>query len=213
MLEVVTPDLYPHYRDELHDMYRLRARVFRDRLGWEVRVCNGEERDEFDELGPLYVLALDEERRVVGSSRLLPTTGPYMLRDVFGQLMEGRPDFQNPLVFEWSKFAIDNRAMATGGLNSIKRTTHEFFCGIAEYCLLRGLREVVTVYDTRIARMLPRIGCQPDWQSQPRVIGDCAAYAAQFRVTPGMLLAMRVAGGLRGAVVGYLPEAPANKAA
>ncbi len=213
MLEVVTPDLYPHYRDELRDMHRLRARVFRDRLGWQVEVRDGEERDEFDELGPIYFLALDAERRVLGSSRLLPTTGPYMLRDVFGELMEGRPAFHNSLVFEWSKFAIDNRATAAGGLSSIKRTTHEFFCGIAEYCLLRGLREVVTVYDARIARMLPRIGCQPDWQSESRVIGGCPAFAAQFRVTPGMLLSMRVAGGLRGAVIGYLPEAPDKEAA
>lgn len=30
------------------EMYKLRARVFQDRMGWDVKVRNGREMDEFD---------------------------------------------------------------------------------------------------------------------------------------------------------------------
>ena len=213
MLEVVTPDLYPLYRDELRAMYRLRARVFHDRLGWQVVVRDGEERDEFDELGPIYLLALDGKRRVLGSSRLLPTTGPHMLPDVFDQLLDGGPAVRDPLVFEWSKFAIDNIGMSGGGLSAVKRQTHAFFCGIAEFCLMSRIRQVVTVYDARIARMLPRIGCRAVWQSRPQRIGKTTAYAASFEVTPGLLARMRAAGGLSGPTLHLLPESVSAKAA
>ena len=45
----------------LDDMFRLRARVFADRLGWEVTIEEGREIDAFDALDPAYVVGLDEE--------------------------------------------------------------------------------------------------------------------------------------------------------
>ena len=39
-----------HFQNLLKQSYALRARVFRDRLGWEVNVENGMETDVFDTL-------------------------------------------------------------------------------------------------------------------------------------------------------------------
>ena len=64
----------------LNDMFRLRARVFRDRLKWNVEVVDGMERDRYDNEDPVYIISTDENRkRVIGSLRLLPTTGPTLL--------------------------------------------------------------------------------------------------------------------------------------
>ena len=38
------------YAREANEMFRLRARQFRDRLGWKVNVKNGWEIDEYDEM-------------------------------------------------------------------------------------------------------------------------------------------------------------------
>lgn len=66
---------------QLH--YQLRARVFSDRLGWEVDVSAGCESDGFDALRPTYVLAIAETGQLAGCARLLPTLGPTMVADVF----------------------------------------------------------------------------------------------------------------------------------
>ena len=45
---------------------------------------------EFDDANPLYLVSVDPDTEEYwGSLRLLPTTGPNMLRDVFPQLLDG----------------------------------------------------------------------------------------------------------------------------
>ncbi|MGZ2454214.1 N-acyl-L-homoserine lactone synthetase [Rhizobium ruizarguesonis] len=50
----------------LHLHFQLRARVFADRLGWEVDVSAGCESDGFDALRPTYVLAIAETGQLAG---------------------------------------------------------------------------------------------------------------------------------------------------
>jgi len=90
-------------RDQI---YRLRHRVFRGRLNWEVNDDAGRERDEFDDLPQVYACTLDQYDRVVGTWRLLPTTGAYMLRDVFPELLHGQEAPCSPNVWEVSRFAV-----------------------------------------------------------------------------------------------------------
>jgi acyl homoserine lactone synthase len=65
-------------------MFRSRAQTFSERLGWQVVARDGYERDRFDDENPLYLISVDPRSgEYWGSLRLLPTTGPNMLRDVF----------------------------------------------------------------------------------------------------------------------------------
>src|SRR5712664_1505467 len=74
----------------LAEMYRLRRRVFKDRLDWSVSVSGDLELDVFDALNPTYLIAIDQDT-VNGCVRLLPTTGPTMLVDTFPTLLDGQP--------------------------------------------------------------------------------------------------------------------------
>ena len=96
--------------DILDKMFRLRAKVFNDRLGWEVKVRDNRETDRFDELKPLYVVETDEKRNVLASLRL-PTTGPHMLSDVFSELMGPESIIRSPRVLESSRFAADTELL------------------------------------------------------------------------------------------------------
>ena len=71
-------------------MFALRHRVFRERLGWDVNSVAGREHDLYDDLHPVYLVCRDD-KQTVGCWRLLPTTGPYMLKDVFSDLLHGHP--------------------------------------------------------------------------------------------------------------------------
>jgi N-acyl-L-homoserine lactone synthetase len=48
----------------------LRARIFRDRLNWDVEVTDGKERDRYDDEQPVDIIH-DAARVVKGSLRLL----------------------------------------------------------------------------------------------------------------------------------------------
>src|SRR3546814_7972041 len=87
MILLVTPDRYGQYSDELAQMYRLRYRVFKKRLGWDVESSGGVEIDVFDALHPVYLLQrADDSGRIKGCVRLLLSTGPTMLSETFTAL-------------------------------------------------------------------------------------------------------------------------------
>ena len=44
---------------EMDAMFRNRAEIFGERLGWEVVVKDGYERDRFDDLNPLYLVSVE----------------------------------------------------------------------------------------------------------------------------------------------------------
>jgi len=84
MYVLVQAHEYHKHRDLLDQSFRLRKKVFADQLGWDVSVSGLRERDRYDDLHPAYLLWCDEEKkRLFGSVRLMPTTGPTLLYDVF----------------------------------------------------------------------------------------------------------------------------------
>ncbi|WP_318904263.1 acyl-homoserine-lactone synthase [Sinorhizobium medicae] len=72
----VAPDQYERHRNDLRQMHRLRAMVFGGRLAWDVSITAGEERDQYDDCKPTYLLAIADGGLVAGCVRLLPASGP-----------------------------------------------------------------------------------------------------------------------------------------
>jgi acyl homoserine lactone synthase len=198
VIDVVTPDLYAAYAGELRLMFEQRYRVFKQRMGWAVGSEAGEERDAFDDFFPIYLLAYRNDGRLAGSWRFLPTTGPYMLRDVFPQLLQGAKAPYHPLIWEGSRFAVEGRG-------SRSRTSSELLCAVTETCIALGIRELITVYDARMERLLPRLGCPPRWQSRPCPVGNSLAFTGRFDMTHETLSSLRAAGGIQGSVIRNAP--------
>ena len=71
--------------------FRLRYEVFHKRLQWDVQCRDGKETDRYDDEQTVYVVTEDDAGRVIGGWRLRPTLAPYMLDEVFPQLLNGRP--------------------------------------------------------------------------------------------------------------------------
>ena len=213
MINVITPEVYENNRLLLSEMFRLRYRVFCERLEWDVNAEDGEERDGFDELGPTYILARDVTGRVEGAWRILPTTGPNMLRDTFPQLLEGRLVPADERIWEASRFAVECGEGGCESLAAVSSVTSELFCGLVEYCISAGIEQVVTVYDIRIARLLPRVGCTPLWKTKPQRVGKTLALAGGFETSETVLAELRTAGGITASVVQNAPWIQPRKAA
>lgn len=194
-----------HFPDLIDQMFRMRAEVFSGRLGWDVAVKDGREIDRFDEEDPAYLLSVNENTdALLGAVRLLPTTGPNMLRDVFATLVpDGAPE--SPLIWESSRFAInprifvgDDRANANHRVNSI---TLELLCGIVEVCQKSGVKHIVSVFDARMARIFRTVDCPYEEIGTPTRIGKVMTYAALFEMSDVMWRRLARLGGFESSVL------------
>lgn len=184
----------------IDEMFRMRASVFADRLEWDVAVTDGREIDRFDTEDPLYLLAVDQEAETLfGAVRLLPTTGPNMLRDVFPVLVPGGAP-ESPLIWESSRFAINPVAFSTSDRaqanHIVNRTTIELLCGIVEACQRAGVQHIVSVFDARMARIFRSIDCAFEVIGTPTRIGKTMTYAGVFDMSDTMRQRLADAGSL-----------------
>ena len=202
MLKLIEGSYASFFPKEIDAMHRNRAETFSDRLGWQVVVNNGYERDGFDDANPLYLVSVDPvTEEYWGSLRLLPTTGPNMLRDVFPQLLDG--DYiESATIWEVSRIcaaaAPGQPERSRSGVNSV---LSELILGIGEVGVAAGLTLMVAVFDARILRILKAAGCNPEIIGTPQRIGDVMCYAGLFDTGEGPLKAFRAASGIERSVL------------
>ena len=193
-------NLFPRVTDA---MFRCRAQTFSERLGWEVTVRDGRERDKFDDENPLYLVSVDPRSgEYWGSLRLLPTTGPNMLRDVFPFLLNDNEVIEGATIWESSRIcaaAKDGQPeRAKGGVNYVLA---ELLVGIGDVARLAGLTQIVSVFDARIFRILKAAGCKPELIGTPRRIGGTMSYAGLFDMDEAFQRAVRCGLGIEGSVL------------
>lgn len=182
----------------LFDMHRLRKRVFKDRMHWNVSITpGGLEVDNFDIPESVYLLALDEDHNVIGNWRMLPADGPTMIRDVWPQFLESINLPFDASVWEASRFAVDSlKGTSKEGIAQVSHATQELFCGLTELCLLCGVQKVFTMYDMRIARLLKRLDCEPENVSDRLTIENQISQVGCFATNHAMLRRLRAATGI-----------------
>lgn len=89
MIHVITSANRHLYEPELLTHFRLRHEVYVVERNWkELDHADGLERDQFDNQDATYIMAIDNGE-IVGGSRLIPTTNPHLLSEVFPYLALG----------------------------------------------------------------------------------------------------------------------------
>jgi acyl homoserine lactone synthase len=156
-----------------------RYKVFIETLGWKLPTKNCEELDQFDNDDTVYVVAQDDNGRVNGCARLLPTDRPYLLGDVFPQLMDGLPLPRSSDVWELSRFAaVDfNHPTLTplaqfSSPTAIKLLQKSIACAAAH-----GAKRLITVSPIGIERLLRRAGFQAHRAGPPMKIDGQSIFA------------------------------------
>jgi len=174
----VTPDAC----SRLDGMFKLRHEVFKERLNWDVGSTQGRERDQFDDLDPVYIVC-EQDGEVLGSWRLLPTTGPYMLKDVFPELLHGAPAPQATDMWEISRFAVSKRVAGNDSLGTIRDVTQLLLDQLFTFAARRNLSRIVAVSDVRFERILKRSGLLTHRYGAPLQIGVTQAVAGYADVS------------------------------
>jgi acyl homoserine lactone synthase len=175
--------------EETAAMYRLRHQVFLERLGWQVEATGGLEFDKFDELSPIYMLATDDVTgSVYGCARLLPTTGTYMLKDVFGVLLHGRAAPRGDDIWEFSRFAV---AQKHDRLHHCSRASSYMIIEALAFALSNGIRQYVGVTTVGFEKLLKKSGLEVKRFGPPTLVGHERSVGFYIDVTPAQLAAVR----------------------
>jgi N-acyl-L-homoserine lactone synthetase len=185
MITFLSKDNVGRHISTLHKMHRLRKQVFSDRLGWSVAVSGDLEFDEYDALGPVYVLSETAEGELLGCVRLLPTMGSYMLRDTFAVLLDGSEAPASELVWEASRFAVAKHSVKGDG--GLARATYELLIGVLQFSLDHDIEAIVCVVDLRMERVLRRAGWPMQRLGPERRVGSTIAAAGRLEVSERLL--------------------------
>lgn len=199
MMQLIAANYYGDFMDEIAEIHRLRHRVFKERLGWDVQVSSNMEIDEFDALHPAYLMQRASDGRIQGCVRLLPTTGPTMLRDTFPALLDGVSAPASLTIWESGRFALDIDAGAPKAAHGLASATYELSASMIEFGLSPQLSNIVT--DARMERILRRAGWPLRRIGEPRKLGSTLAVAGYLDVSTESLANIRAAGGLQGPVL------------
>ncbi|MER8705169.1 GNAT family N-acetyltransferase [Mesorhizobium sp. M1088] len=189
------------FPDLIAGMHRLRYRVFRNRLNWDVSVSGDMEIDAYDALKPTYIIAVDDSNSVVGCVRLLPTTGPTMLANTFPALLGSNPSPRSDKIFESSRFCVDTNAADSVAAAGLRDATFSLLAGILEWGLSKNQEAVVTVTDVRFERILRRVGWLLERFAPPMQIDDTKALAGHLPISESALMNVREIGQLQGPVL------------
>src|SRR5215475_1455436 len=192
--------LFPREADE---MFRLRARQFRDRLQWQVRVRDGWEIDEYDDMNPLYLVSLDEQSSAVrGSLRFLPTTGPTMMKGCFDRYFEIPFDIESPLIWECSRFSVAPTVIhGRVSCSALRRTKFELMHVGCEVAMIAGVVQVLGIFDPLMLRVYRRTGWGPEIIASTDQLGTNVVYFGIWDVSDASLMAIRERSGITDSVL------------
>jgi acyl-homoserine lactone synthase len=186
MVAIVTAADRSHFTQELDQMHRDRKRVFVDWLQWKVDVVDGVyEIDRFDNEDAVYLIEAQQGRHLA-SIRLLPTTKPHLMSEVFsGLCASGVP--RGPDIWEFTRFCIspDVSKPEARRLLELMRTA------TVEYAQLYGITRYTCVTHLAFLSQLLALGWDTEPLGMPQEVDGMAMGAIQFNITPKSLARSR----------------------
>lgn len=123
------------YGDAMAAQYRLRYRVFAQRQGYDVPVYNGMEYDAYDTPATVYFTWQNDEGETLGVSRVKPTDRPYMIKEIWPELVN-KIDLPSSIkIWESSRFGLEKSL----DKQKKKEVIGALVCANMEFGLINGI--------------------------------------------------------------------------
>ncbi len=164
-------------------LFKYRYDIFVEKLGWGLKTREGVETDQFDHDDTLYVVAKDDSNDVVGCARLLPTTEPYLLEEVFPELLNGQDIPKSHEVWEISRFTNamvnqDTEGKYVGEKGQVYELSFSKLLKEAIQCAKdHGAKKLISVSPIGIERLLRKAGISSHRAGPPLIINGHALIA------------------------------------
>ncbi|HVZ52174.1 MAG TPA: acyl-homoserine-lactone synthase [Pseudolabrys sp.] len=182
------------YESTLNSYFRIRHDVFARERGWRaVERSDGLDIDAFDRDDTIHLIAIDGDR-VVGGQRLVPTTAPHMLSEIFPDLADVKGIPVGPTVWEASRYFVV-RERRSG------RTDCTMLAGVQEFGLEEGITHYSAVIETWWLPRLHEAGFIVRPLGLPTLIENQWAIAAEVEVRKSSRDRARALGGIGGSVL------------
>ncbi|MBV9564455.1 MAG: GNAT family N-acetyltransferase [Bradyrhizobium sp.] len=135
--------------------HRLRYRMFVERQGWNVPSYRQLEYDEFDTPAATYILTIDDQGHALGTTRLIPTTRPYMVKSLWPHLVDNElPACES--IWEASRFGCDRDLDAS----TRRCIVAQLILGCQEFGTANGISQYLGVMPPRIFKhVIAANGC------------------------------------------------------
>ena len=191
MIDLVTAENQQFYREELEQMRCLCRKFHARERHWHG--LDGSEADHSDIDAAIYLLAIENGHRVVGGSRLIPTSNPTLLSEVFPHLATVRSLPRSHRIYEWSgSFVVPERRES----HVISPVASALSCAVQEYCLSRGIEQISIVTETCWLPRLLELGWNPVPLGLPEAVGDESIIAILCDVSEAVQAATRAVWGV-----------------
>jgi acyl homoserine lactone synthase len=148
MIYCINHRTWQHFGGALASQFHLRYRMLVDAQYWEVGRFQGMEYDQYDTPAATYLVWLDSQGAVRGSVRVVPTDRPYMLRDLWPDMVEKCPLPQSLSVWEATRFCVDRTLPA----ELRKQVKHELVCAFLEFGLKNDIQQMIGVMPPKLWR-------------------------------------------------------------
>lgn len=170
-------------RSDLDRIGSYRHTVFVEGLGWKLESHGGIERDQFDRLDTWHIAAVDTRtHRMVGVARLLPTHRPYLLADVFPQLVSCVPRDRG--IWELSRFAAAEESGSPRSQIS-SPVAVLLMRQVLAIAALNHVQRLITVSPAGMLRLLRAAGFAAERAGHSTVVDGVRLEALWIDVRPG----------------------------
>ncbi|OUJ05197.1 acyl-homoserine-lactone synthase [Acetobacter malorum] len=114
--------------------------------------------DEYDRrCSPFYIVGLQDSSDAVASVRIMPTTGPTMLREEFSPYFPYCPDIISPDIWELSYLSTTADTTSLAGRNLMLDVLKTVYAR----AFANGIKQVVGTYPRSKLRLYRRLECLP----------------------------------------------------
>jgi acyl-homoserine lactone synthase len=176
------------YADMLEQSYRIRHDIFVSWRGWKaIERPDGREIDQFDNEDATYFMWTDGDE-VVGGARMIPTSKPNLLADVFPHIVTLGEIPSDPYIWEGTRLFSSRTGNSKANRHGV---TRDVFCAMFEFAVVSGLKGVSIICDTFFLPRLLEKGVEVIPLSLPTTYAEGTCIAILVPVSLEQLVAIR----------------------
>jgi acyl-homoserine lactone synthase len=163
----------------LTSMFEARKQVFVDLLEWDVPVVDGRlEVDQYDDRHAAYLIVANSDGGHLGSARLLQTTRPHILADLYPELCAG-PVPRGAQTLEITRFCLGRNQRAP----KRRDTRNRLVSALVTFALERGIERYTGVAEVGWLQQILAFGWDCSPLGAPRELGGRMLGALAIAIT------------------------------
>lgn len=198
MIDAISLETAHLLGDALPSAHRLRHRIFVARRNYAVSSHKGMEWDQFDTPAAFYTLWRDDAERVRAIARLIPTSQPYMIQQLWPDLVPATELPSRDDVWEVTRLGIDRDL----DRRRRARVFGELFCAFCEFALRFGIGAYLFITPTKIIySALRSAGVAVESLGEATHLGPSPVVAARVTISLSTLHNLRRHHGILGPVL------------